>query len=45
MPYCVAKAAVDMFSKSIAIELGPKGVRVNCVRYDTNKKITYQLIN
>ena len=38
MPYCVAKAAVDMFSKSIAIELGPKGVRVNCVRYDTNKK-------
>ncbi|KAH7640929.1 dehydrogenase/reductase sdr family member 4-like [Dermatophagoides farinae] len=31
MPYCVAKAAVDMFCKSIAIELGPKGVRVNYV--------------
>lgn len=31
MPYCVAKAAVDMFSKCIAVELGPKGVRVNCV--------------
>lgn len=31
MPYCVAKAAVDMFSKCIALELGPKGVRVNCV--------------
>nr|XP_027205964.1 tropinone reductase-like 3 [Dermatophagoides pteronyssinus] len=31
MPYCVAKAAIDMFCKSIAIELGPKGVRVNYV--------------
>jgi len=31
MPYCVAKAAVDMFAKCISLELGPKGVRVNCV--------------
>lgn len=31
MPYCVAKSAVDMFSKCIALELGPKGVRVNLV--------------
>lgn len=31
MPYCVAKSAVDMFSQCIALELGPKGVRVNCV--------------
>ncbi|OTF82162.1 hypothetical protein BLA29_012166, partial [Euroglyphus maynei] len=31
MAYCSAKAAVDMFTKSVAIELGPKGIRVNCV--------------
>ncbi|KPM02588.1 3-oxoacyl-acyl-carrier-protein reductase-like protein [Sarcoptes scabiei] len=31
MPYCVAKSAVDMFTKCIALELGPKGIRVNTV--------------
>nr|XP_046914239.1 LOW QUALITY PROTEIN: granaticin polyketide synthase putative ketoacyl reductase 2-like [Dermatophagoides farinae] len=31
MPYCVAKSAVDMFTKCIAMELGPKGIRVNTV--------------
>lgn len=37
MPYCAAKAAVDMFVKSIALELGPKGVRVNLVRYEEKR--------
>ncbi|OTF82291.1 hypothetical protein BLA29_012623, partial [Euroglyphus maynei] len=32
MPYCVAKSAVDMFTKCIALELGPKGIRVNTVK-------------
>lgn len=32
MPYCVAKSAVDMFTKCIAMELGPKGIRVNTVK-------------
>ena len=32
MPYCVAKAAIDMFTKCIALELGPKGIRVNTVK-------------
>ncbi|XP_028040216.1 uncharacterized protein LOC114250511 [Bombyx mandarina] len=29
--YCMSKAAIDMFSKCLALELGPKGVRVNTV--------------
>lgn len=29
--YCPSKAAVDSFTKSLALELGPKGVRVNAV--------------
>lgn len=31
MPYNVAKSALVAFSRSIAAELGPNGVRVNCV--------------
>ncbi|XP_054158054.1 glucose 1-dehydrogenase 1-like [Oppia nitens] len=29
--YCMAKSALDMFTKCLALELGPKGVRVNSV--------------
>jgi NAD(P)-dependent dehydrogenase (short-subunit alcohol dehydrogenase family) len=29
--YAVSKAAVDHFSKCLALDLGPKGVRVNCI--------------
>lgn len=29
--YCASKAAIVMFSKSLAQELGPSGIRVNCV--------------
>jgi NAD(P)-dependent dehydrogenase (short-subunit alcohol dehydrogenase family) len=29
--YCAAKAGVKEFSRVAAMELGPKGVRVNCV--------------
>ncbi|KAI1305915.1 3-oxoacyl-[acyl-carrier-protein] reductase FabG [Halotydeus destructor] len=31
IPYSVSKAAVDMVTKCCAIELGPKGVRVNSI--------------
>jgi 3-oxoacyl-[acyl-carrier protein] reductase len=31
MPYCIAKAALVSFTKSLAVELGPLGIRVNCV--------------
>ncbi|CAG2180622.1 unnamed protein product, partial [Oppiella nova] len=31
MAYCMAKSALDMFTKCLALELGPKGVRVNSV--------------
>ncbi|KAH9418650.1 3-oxoacyl-[acyl-carrier-protein] reductase FabG-like [Dermatophagoides pteronyssinus] len=29
--YCMAKAAIDMFTRVIAMELGPKGIRVNSI--------------
>ncbi|XP_075980388.1 glucose 1-dehydrogenase 2-like [Anticarsia gemmatalis] len=29
--YCTSKAAMDHFSRSVALDLGPKGVRVNTV--------------
>jgi NAD(P)-dependent dehydrogenase (short-subunit alcohol dehydrogenase family) len=29
--YCVSKAAIDMFTQSIALELAPRGVRVNAM--------------
>ncbi len=31
MAYCVSKAAVDMFTRCVALELAPQGVRVNAV--------------
>lgn len=31
LPYCMSKAAVDQFTRCVALELGPKGVRVNAV--------------
>ncbi|XP_039756611.1 glucose 1-dehydrogenase-like [Pararge aegeria] len=31
MPYCMTKAALDMFTKCVALEVAPKGVRVNSV--------------
>ncbi|CAG2168222.1 unnamed protein product, partial [Oppiella nova] len=30
--YCMAKSAIDMFTKCMATELGPKGIRVNSVK-------------
>ncbi|CAG2119790.1 unnamed protein product [Medioppia subpectinata] len=30
-PYCIAKAALDMFTKCMAAELGPKRIRVNVI--------------
>ncbi|CAG2105057.1 unnamed protein product, partial [Medioppia subpectinata] len=29
--YCMSKCALDMFTKCMALELGPKGIRVNAV--------------
>jgi len=29
--YCMSKSALDMFTKCLALELGPKGVRVNAI--------------
>lgn len=30
-PYNIAKAAIDHLTRSLALELGPRGIRVNCV--------------
>ncbi|CAG2122019.1 unnamed protein product, partial [Medioppia subpectinata] len=29
--YCMSKCALDMFTKCLALELGPKGIRVNAI--------------
>ncbi|KAI5634165.1 enoyl-(Acyl carrier protein) reductase domain-containing protein [Phthorimaea operculella] len=31
LPYCISKAALDQFTKCLALDLGPSGVRVNSV--------------
>lgn len=31
LPYCISKAALDQFTKCVALELAPEGVRVNSV--------------
>jgi NAD(P)-dependent dehydrogenase (short-subunit alcohol dehydrogenase family) len=31
-PYCVAKAGLDMLTECLALELAPRGVRVNAIR-------------
>ncbi|KAJ0178701.1 hypothetical protein K1T71_005476 [Dendrolimus kikuchii] len=31
LAYCMSKAALDQFTRCVALELGPKGVRVNAV--------------
>lgn len=31
LAYCMSKSAVDQFTRCVALELGPKGVRVNAV--------------
>ncbi|XP_072931524.1 uncharacterized oxidoreductase TM_0325-like [Epargyreus clarus] len=31
LPYCISKAALDQFTRCLAMELGPQGVRVNSV--------------
>ncbi|CAG2174632.1 unnamed protein product [Oppiella nova] len=31
--YSMSKAALDMFTKCVALELGPKGIRANVVKY------------
>lgn len=30
--YCMTKCALDMFTKCTALELGPKGIRVNSIK-------------
>ena len=30
--YSISKASVDMFTKCLALEVGPKGIRVNSVK-------------
>ena len=30
--YCMTKSALDMFTKCLAVQLGPKGIRVNSVK-------------
>ncbi len=39
MGYCMAKSALDMFTKCAALQLGPKGVRVNSIKSVNNYRI------
>ena len=31
LPYCAAKAGLEMFTKSLGVEVAPYGIRVNCI--------------
>ena len=31
LPYCAAKSGLEMFTKSLGVEVAPYGIRVNCV--------------
>ena len=31
LPYCAAKGGLEMFTKSLAVEVAPYGIRVNCI--------------
>ncbi|XP_054167787.1 3-oxoacyl-[acyl-carrier-protein] reductase FabG-like [Oppia nitens] len=45
-PYCVSKAAVNMFTKCMAAELGPKRIRVNAILsgvVDTNFNTVFEI--
>ena len=33
--YCMSKAALDQFTKCLALEMAPKGVRVNSVKWES----------
>lgn len=35
VPYCITKRALDVMTKALALELGPRGVHVNSVNPDT----------
>jgi len=48
LDYNMSKAALNMFSRSLALELGPKGIRVNnlapgAVETDINKNVIDQI--
>jgi len=32
LAYCASKAGLDMVTKTSALELGPKGIRVNSIK-------------
>ena len=33
MPYCMSKAALDIMVKCLSLDLGPKGIRINSVKW------------
>ncbi|CAG2103741.1 unnamed protein product [Medioppia subpectinata] len=41
-PFCMAKSGLDMFTKCMAIYLGPKGVRVNSVNPSATKTPVFE---
>ncbi|CAG2105167.1 unnamed protein product [Medioppia subpectinata] len=44
MLHCMAKCALDMFTKCLALQLGPKGIRVNSVNPATVRTPIFERI-
>ncbi len=42
--YAISKSGLDMLTKSSAIELGPKNIRVNCVKWANSALFIYIII-
>lgn len=44
LPYCISEAAIDQFTKSAALDLGPKGIRVQSIQLSFERQFSKSLM-